>query len=568
MNHISIPRVIVGSGVAFLGGLGFDDLFMNNPEILRISYHSFMGAMLVYYGDEEQPYLLPAIAAPFAFIFRKKFLGQGSPNLFWGLFFAAKLAADEIKYRKQRRSLPKKSETPVARDGPWAMCTIACVHQFVSWYWLPRATWMLDLGWRVLSERKSRWLAAIGAFIGTSLWSSSGYWKTWITLSNPILYATVFVHHLHERPLRFAYLIKTFIRNRFDRALFHVSFGRAKSYQYLSLKYLPQERHKSEIRLLKLHWANSLGVLRASLIHIPICDAPAFEAISYRWASGNEVPLLLDKQIFVVAGEVHKLLRALRHKKRDRLLWIDSICMNQKDTDEKSWQIGFMKDIYRSADRVIGWIAIMPELPWLPGPVSSLGELGALSDSSDELASRMLQGELCAKMRGAIISLTNEFFFRTWIIQEVTLARKLVLNFYGIETSWENFIESLLSFLELYETSSITAYLGAVIHELALQSMYKIMKMELLRSKLETNPDGLPLSQLLIESVDFHVTDPRDRVFGVLGLSTVDAREAITVAYGSKTTELTVTINATRYILIAESSFRLLEMAGIGYFAS
>ncbi|KAH8592312.1 heterokaryon incompatibility protein-domain-containing protein, partial [Bisporella sp. PMI_857] len=122
------------------------------------------------------------------------------------------------------------------------------------------------------------------------------------------------------------------------------------------LEYRPLERTKSEIRLLKLHAANSWDIIKADLISVPISEAPPFEAISYRWASGNEVPILLDKQRFAVAGEVHKLLRTLRYQLEDRLLWLDSICIDQKNDDEKSWQIGFMKEIYSSSEQVIGWI--------------------------------------------------------------------------------------------------------------------------------------------------------------------------------------------------------------------
>ncbi|KAH8669559.1 heterokaryon incompatibility protein-domain-containing protein, partial [Tricladium varicosporioides] len=122
------------------------------------------------------------------------------------------------------------------------------------------------------------------------------------------------------------------------------------------LEYCPVERTKSEIRLLKLHGANSWDIIKGSLISVPVSEAPPFEAISYRWASGNEVPILLDRKKFTVAGEVHKLLRTLRYRLEDRLLWLDSICIDQKNNEEKSWQIGFMNEIYSSSEKVIGWI--------------------------------------------------------------------------------------------------------------------------------------------------------------------------------------------------------------------
>lgn len=92
--------------------------------------------------------------------------------------------------------------------------------------------------------------------------------------------------------------------------------------------------------------------------------------------------------------------------------------------------------------------------------------------------------------------------------------------------------------------------------------------MEEFRSVRKNMPDGLPLSQLLLGSVNFHVTNPRDRVFGLPGLSTDKARTAVPIQYGTDTTDLMVTINAARFALSEESSFRLLELGGIGYLPS
>ena len=59
--------------------------------------------------------------------------------------------------------------------------------------------------------------------------------------------------------------------------------------------------------------------------------------------------------------------------------------------------------------------------------------------------------------------------------------------------------------------------------------MEKIHRMEEFRFARKSMPDGLPLSQLLLGPVDFHVTNPRDRIFELLGLSTNKARTAVLI---------------------------------------
>ena len=47
------------------------------------------------------------------------------------------------------------------------------------------------------------------------------------------------------------------------------------------------------------------------------------------------------------------MLLQLRHEKKDRLLWIDLICIDQGNIDEKAIQVERMKDIFGEAQTII-----------------------------------------------------------------------------------------------------------------------------------------------------------------------------------------------------------------------
>jgi hypothetical protein len=91
------------------------------------------------------------------------------------------------------------------------------------------------------------------------------------------------------------------------------------------------------------------------LIHLT-AETSAYIALSYVWGHGPE-----DKAI-VVNGCRASLDSALRHIRRHREtravqpLWIDAICINQKNNAEKSAQVALMKGIYATAYRVIVWL--------------------------------------------------------------------------------------------------------------------------------------------------------------------------------------------------------------------
>jgi hypothetical protein len=115
----------------------------------------------------------------------------------------------------------------------------------------------------------------------------------------------------------------------------------------------------------------------------------------------------------------------------------------------------------------------MPEIPYLPGPFSSLREFGALSESPEEFFQLYLYGDLCTQLRASMISLSNEFFFRTWIIQEVALAQKLILKFDREETTWEDFVDAVKSFLVFHAIYASTANFGAIFHSCIGEAMEK-----------------------------------------------------------------------------------------------
>lgn len=58
----------------------------------------------------------------------------------------------------------------------------------------------------------------------------------------------------------------------------------------------------------------------------------------------------------VVPRNVFFALQYLRHEGNTRTLWIDAICINQEDLDERSEQVVHMLQIYKNASRVIVWL--------------------------------------------------------------------------------------------------------------------------------------------------------------------------------------------------------------------
>ncbi|KAF4625929.1 hypothetical protein G7Y89_g12234 [Cudoniella acicularis] len=73
-------------------------------------------------------------------------------------------------------------------------------------------------------------------------------------------------------------------------------------------------------------------------------------------------------------------LRVLRNHDTPRCLWIDALCINQKDDAEKSVQVALMGSIYSKALRVVIWLGAENESPNSALAMSTLRSIKAKSD--------------------------------------------------------------------------------------------------------------------------------------------------------------------------------------------
>jgi hypothetical protein len=126
------------------------------------------------------------------------------------------------------------------------------------------------------------------------------------------------------------------------------------------------------IRLLELQPASNMSAeLYATLKHVRlaanasslpnITTAPLelYEALSYVWGERDfSATLRLQDgvKMMKITPNLAEALRRLRHTDQPRTLWVDQICMNQNDDQEKAQQVSMMARIYESAKQVLVWL--------------------------------------------------------------------------------------------------------------------------------------------------------------------------------------------------------------------
>ncbi|KAK7179105.1 HET-domain-containing protein [Paraphaeosphaeria sporulosa] len=242
---------------------------------------------------------------------------------------------------------------------------------------------------------------------------------------------------------------------------------------------------KCEFRLLILHPGEDEQDIQCELAHSLLHKRPQFDALSYEWgAQPGSTEISCNAQLTFVTNNLHAALQSLRLPDKQRVLWVDALCINQADKEEKSHQIAMMQQIYSSATRVLIWLGketqlvraafeIMKPLAllWLDRATKGVDEmnylaarifqrpknksiLGTITDCfhfSYDLKLYDLQRKIeCSddeifKFCDADIWQTidnifqNTYFQRCWIVQEVAVADVPYVVYGNLHMPWEVF---------------------------------------------------------------------------------------------------------------------------------
>ncbi|KAL8707614.1 MAG: hypothetical protein Q9220_007401 [cf. Caloplaca sp. 1 TL-2023] len=173
-------------------------------------------------------------------------------------------------------------------------------------------------------------------------------------------------------------------------------------------------------------------------------DEVPYEALSYVWGNSTvRIQIVCDSALIEITQNLHIALQHLRRPDHPRALWVDALCINQADVEEKSIQVKAMGKIYSKATQVLMWQG--EETEDTRDSLESLAQLCALATAGTDskewqdfllLAQHANSSEhrndentvsFQANNPGwASIAalLARPYFARRWIGQEIILARK------------------------------------------------------------------------------------------------------------------------------------------------
>ena len=287
-----------------------------------------------------------------------------------------------------------------------------------------------------------------------------------------------------------------------------IFFYSARSFVY---KPLDLSSASTSIRLLTILPLQDDGIMRCEIHHTTLEDTSdstaqqGYTALSYEWGPPSKVSILLNDHRFYIRLNLYAFLVAFLETTQDvggNYLWIDAVCIDQKNTLEKNYSVAQMKRIYENARNVLVWT-------------------GQASHNSDYFFEQVPSGSIIPLYQldpqSKIVLAYKHFsarsyWTRRWIVQEILAAKPQdVILMCGTSFcswgAWSSYVSGEVGgFPEFQSCGALTM--------IALQGA---------RQKEDTNEDGFwptrCLQSLLIHLDASQCERQHDKVFSLCGLA-------------------------------------------------
>jgi hypothetical protein len=223
-------------------------------------------------------------------------------------------------------------------------------------------------------------------------------------------------------------------------------------------------------------------------------------------------------------------LRQLRSPTENQFFWIDALCIDQKNNEEKSNQIPKMSNIYNRADEVYIWLG--PEEGDSAIAMQFIREELNL-DNVDDLVK---DPKLDEQWHALTTLMRRPWFSRRWIVQELARAQNPIIYCGKDSIPWQDFadIVSLVSrkeseIREIFRQSS--RYDHKHDHVGDLRQLAAVQLIYTSDNLFRKTDDGqilehlMSLEGLMCSLTIFQASDPRDVLYAILWLAH-DARPA------------------------------------------
>ncbi|KAM0710334.1 hypothetical protein Q7P35_002696 [Cladosporium inversicolor] len=259
----------------------------------------------------------------------------------------------------------------------------------------------------------------------------------------------------------------------------------------------PLDRSHFQTRFLSILPSRSAEV-SCTLTIGSLIRTPAYVALSYHWGDQTSTrPISLDGRSEQVTASLEAALQALRARNIP-VVWVDALCICQRDPYEKVYQLSLMGGIFSKAAKVVAW-------------------LGPAADDSSNALQALANMQYSNRLGSAITSLLQRpYWTRAWIIQELAKASKAEVWCGPQVLPWDVFVRGVQGW---WAYSKIRV--GDFDHPIMVLQYFRNAEADVKKGAAR-----MLLSAAMVRSLDTKASLDRDRIYALLGIAR-DGRETM-----------------------------------------
>jgi len=194
---------------------------------------------------------------------------------------------------------------------------------------------------------------------------------------------------------------------------------------------------EAQVRLLRVNTfgSDALEEIECSLQVVSVVDLPTVDyiALSYFWGEArthNDVhQITVDHQAYWVRTNLWTYFQAARTLDHSLPIYIDAICLNQLDIEEREHQVKLMSEVYSHANHTRIWLGSIH--------IEQIGNLRLLRLDLDLTAHAPHSPWNPQSFIGLSYICSRNYWRRLWIVQELLLSKTASVHCGPFVFSWE-----------------------------------------------------------------------------------------------------------------------------------
>ena len=296
-------------------------------------------------------------------------------------------------------------------------------------------------------------------------------------------------------------------------------------------RYTPLAQNEGAFRLIRLLPSTDFAAeIVCEVFESDLGGHPEYEALSYVWGDPTFVVDIriqptqpsVDYERVWITQNLETSLRFLRRSTETRCLWVDAICIDQRNDAEKSKQVPRMKDIYSQCTSDLIWLGEeQSESQLALATLQRLQSLEVRRDNEKQWTNELAVSDLSLERYQALQSMlvVPGLWQRVWVMQEIACCPRAEIILGHVSISWD-VLSSILDHTEIPDF-----YHRPWGHSTQEQAVWDLFsKTQIISHQRDVMKEAIPhkvqsLLDVLARFRGASSTDPRDKIYGLLGLA-------------------------------------------------